>query len=323
MEIFKTDTLYAPIFIKLEQGYIFKYENITIRKITDDELAYLFNKRFTNGVGGLDDSYNEGASMGSGYAVKDLVSNELMFSLLSRGFSIEYTRDFYKDINKELQYNTDFSLLPIFMVEISDYISRSDLLEDLLLAINILKETKFSCPKWILYRRIKSCMYSEGPTGHSLTENVYKYWLYKNDEDSLSLLTKLIKSNSNKLIRNRLFSVCFNYSIKDELRFIEIISAIESMICGEKGEIAFKFELFIVFILKESNTTISFKIGELYKIRSKLVHKGYDKKFQTNNKKCLDNALKILRIVYKSFLEFSPDEESTQYSEYLKSQMLK
>jgi len=242
----------APIYIKMANSIeCYNYLNkLKIRKITDGELKILF------GISGAK------------FKKQDFRG----------GTNINNVDNFWSDIPSDkflgLSDLLDCSI-PYFVIEADDPIE----IERVLYAIRLLKEENCFCPKGIKYISKGCTEYYFRPFNISYEKRLK---LTKNDIVRLNKLLDVIKfeEGKSKIIYDRL-KICLNIDLSKQVRFIEAVGVIESIILGNpKDELIFRFSLYSSYILNKYKIITSFtEMKNIYDIRSGLVHKGGCTKF--------------------------------------------
>lgn len=248
----------APLIIFSEDNFdkLELSNEICIRKITNEEIKDFFKCDVT---------------------FKDQRAN----SLKNRGS----LGKIWDDLPIQLPLNHLIYFIPYYVIEAVD---RSNI-EFLILTLHLLKNESFLCPKG---RQKITNGWSDSIYYPLNFVQRYNYKIKTKDREEIKTLYSLILQFDNKkndIIKGRL-KICFDYSQNKKIRFIECVSVIESILCGnDSGELRFRFSLFATFMLKKLSIDVSHKdISIFYDIRSKLVHTGEAKKY---NNELLDTLL--------------------------------
>lgn len=176
-------------------------------------------------------------------------------------------------------------------------------IKNFIFAVRLMSEKTVICPKGIkgnaiyLFRPFNFCQ----KTVLSPKNNIYTI---PRDLTHLIEAYKLIHNTQRqkKEILNARLNLCIDYEQNDFIRFIESVSIIESILCGnDNGELSFRFSLFSSYILKKNEISISSnEMKRFYNIRSKLVHTGKDKDYTVDK---LKEILSYTKIIYSEYLK--------------------
>lgn len=183
-------------------------------------------------------------------------------------------------------------------------------IKDFIFAVRLMSEKTVICPKGI----IENTTYLFRP--FNFCQEIVcspKNMIYTIPTDFKYLIEtyKLIHNNTQrqkKEILNARLNLCIDYEQNDFIRFIESVSIIESILCGnDTGELSFRFSLFSSYILKKNQISISSnEMKKFYNIRSKLVHTGKDKDYTVEK---LKKILFYTKTIYSEYLKNSIDGE--------------
>ena len=286
------DEILAPIIIFTE-NYRDKIEivdDLTLRKITANELIYYF---------GADLEFDD----------KGQVSR-----LKSIG-TIEGVPHFWDNIPSASIMDDEIPFYPAYTLVSSS----SDKIRDLILALHLLKEGNFFCPKG--KKMVAATITNTGVS--FLTPEYYYYPLNKlppqnykimdsEHDELIKIYHEIVNSPNNskhETIKARL-KIVFDRSQKMSIRFIEAVSIIESIITGnEQGELTFRFSLYSSYLLSNKlGVDVSRNyMNKIYGFRSGLTHTGEWKKndlrkLGKSEKEIFEDLLRYTKLVYREYI---------------------
>ena len=271
----------APIivFTKNDDEQIEITPSLVIRKITNDEIKMLFdcNVTFEEQLVKTRDGSSSGVSFG-----------------------------FWSDIPKEIISITGLEdiIFPYYMIEANS----RDEIEDLIFALRMIDNRTVIAPKSIQFlEKGMTCSYFRPYNMNNQKLFNLKSYILTLDSKNIEELIRIFnlvhntQNKNSKLLRTRL-NICIDCDQNNFLCFIESVSIIESIICGnDNGELSFRFSLFSSFLLKKHGFDISSnEMKKFYNIRSTLVHTGENKGYSEDK---LIDILNYAKIIYLEYLE--------------------
>jgi len=205
---------------------------------------------------------------------------------------------FWADIPKELPMLPSPVVYPYYLIEAGDPKN----IEDLILTLRLLYEKTVICPKaadsgfkrFFFFRPFNF-------TQKTFFSTVDIVTIPRKDIKKIRKNFNNVKNNGSKntVVRARV-NTCLDLTQKHEIRFVEAISIIESILCSsERDELRFRFSLLGYYLL----TKLGFKVTRksllnFYDIRSSLVHSGRKGK---HAKERLGDALQYSKTIYLEF----------------------
>lgn len=254
----------APITISVDKdSYLFS-DDLTIRKITDDEYKKYFCIKSITFESHRPKSYTP--------------------YNLEKCYSYWYDLPNLNYIGKEIIFAT----IPEYCVESNN----EEKIQFFINSIRLNTTINIFCPLGFSENRVR---YFGGAFS-------FQNLCHLKETDFLSikivysrLLQKYHGDEKLKILLER-FSTITNTDISDKIRFIEAVGIIESIVCmNENNELRFRVSLYTSFIIEN----ISFdEVKYLYDIRSQLVHTGKSRNFNDNELKKVILVAKQILIKY-------------------------
>ncbi|PSB28172.1 hypothetical protein [Stenomitos frigidus] len=131
---------------------------------------------------------------------------------------------------------------------------------------------------------------------------------------SQELFSRLMKNKQDhglEILLKRLLRCC-DIDQSREIRMIDAVSIIESIVCGNhKTEMTFRFSLNSSFLLNKAGVQVPFsEMKVFYDTRSNLAHGGHDKKLASDSIKwteAIDKILNYMKVVLKEYIDHDVD----------------
>lgn len=184
--------------------------------------------------------------------------------------------------------------IPRFLIEHNDYIQ----IKNLLFILRLLSDVNFLAPIGYNNERMQTHFFDFSFSEKHIL-NLSTIDIAKVDK----LLNKLYNSKDVKidLLKHR-FSLISNVDLDKKLRFVEAVSIIESIVCGnEKNELRFRFSLFSHFLIDYADFN---EFKKIYDIRSQLVHTGRSKLFSNQ---LLERIVRISKDILLEYIQNDVD----------------